>query len=149
MNKKDEQYCRRIVEQLLYTGERVPCSVAPCTMPRKGMELLTKSTPYLAKLSFANMSSIWEMAHSEVRQHSHTHERMQRPHEQSERETESPGDTKCIQPQTTDHTLRHPGKGMELKGEYTGEHGLEGVQGPLTELENRRKNTEDLMLMTR
>ena len=34
---------------------------------------------------------------------------------------------------------------MELKGGNTGEHGLEGVQGPLTELENRQKNTDDLM----
>jgi hypothetical protein len=107
MNKKDEQYCRRIVEQLLYTGERVLRSVAACTMPRKSTELLTKSAPCPEKLYFANISS---MAHSEVRQHS---QRMRRPHEQGERETGSAGDAKCIQSQTPDHTPRHPG--MELK----------------------------------
>jgi hypothetical protein len=35
MDKEDEQYCRRIVEQLLSREEGVLQSVAPCTMSRK------------------------------------------------------------------------------------------------------------------
>lgn len=36
MNKKDKQYCRRIVEQLLYTGERVLKSVMYDASKRHG-----------------------------------------------------------------------------------------------------------------